>query len=196
MTKLRVMFAQSGFSLLEIVTVVAIIGILAAAGISSYQELRERSRDAQRAAALKQLQIAIENYKDTYGEYPDGCASGSSWSGNVRAGSFKCTNANEDFILGLVPEFMPALPRDPLYNSAPSNYGYLYRTDGTNQSYKLLVHRTVESETIDWGHPLARCPVQCNGSPSASASCTPTAPEFVIFTSSYAAYSTGTLMCT
>ncbi len=55
---------KKGFTLIEILVVVAIIAVLAAITVPNYLSARERARDAQRKSDLKQVQNALELYKD------------------------------------------------------------------------------------------------------------------------------------
>ena len=48
----------------------AIIGILATAGVFAYQSVLKDTRDARRKTDLKEIQIALENYKAVNGTYP------------------------------------------------------------------------------------------------------------------------------
>lgn len=63
-------YSQYGFTLIELVVVIAIIGVLTAFAVPNFMAARERARDVQRKNDLKQLQNAIEMYKLDYGEYP------------------------------------------------------------------------------------------------------------------------------
>lgn len=61
---------QGGFTLLELLVVISIIGILTALGAVNYVGVRERARDAERKADLSQIQTALEFYRSDTGEYP------------------------------------------------------------------------------------------------------------------------------
>ena len=53
---------KAGFTLLEILVVISIIGILAALGLTSYSTIQKKGRDAKRKADLKAIQNAMEQY--------------------------------------------------------------------------------------------------------------------------------------
>lgn len=62
---------QSGFSLIEVVIVIAIVGILASIAIPSYQSSIERSRRAQGQAYLLDIASRQERFYTQYGRYAD-----------------------------------------------------------------------------------------------------------------------------
>ena len=70
---------KNGFTLLELLIVIAIIGILTALATVSYSSAQKKARDAQRKSDLKAIQNAMEQYyADNNGSYPvdpDGCVS-------------------------------------------------------------------------------------------------------------------------
>ena len=53
---------KAGFTLVEIMIVVAIIGLLAAIGIPSFMKARTKSLNNTKAANVKQIEGAIEQY--------------------------------------------------------------------------------------------------------------------------------------
>ncbi len=64
----------SAFTLLELLIVIAIIGILASLAAVSYSSAQRRARDSQRQADLKAIQNAVEQYyADHNGNYPASC---------------------------------------------------------------------------------------------------------------------------
>lgn len=115
------MFANRnrGFTLIELLVVIAIIGILSSVVLASLNSARQKSRDARRVGDVKQLQLALEMYYDTEGDYP--------------------TTA-EGLLGELVPTYIPAEPLDP-----QSGASYTYGSIVASSSYVLRA--TLESTT-------------------------------------------------
>lgn len=61
--------SSKGFSLLELVVVVAIIGILSAIGIPTYRGYLQKGRDTDAQMALRSISAAQERFKLVYGVY-------------------------------------------------------------------------------------------------------------------------------
>lgn len=121
---------QRGFTLIELMVVIAIIGLLSAAILSSLSTANQRGRDANRIADMKQLQNALELYAaDNGGRYP------------VVASSFVSQlNAS------LVPNYLPVLSEDPL----PARARYRYWTV-TGTSYSMVVDlESDDSAGVTW----------------------------------------------
>ena len=62
---------KKGFTLVELLVSITIIGILASIGLSTFTSAQMKSRDAKRKVHLKQLADSFEAYYNDYGQYPD-----------------------------------------------------------------------------------------------------------------------------
>jgi type IV pilus assembly protein PilE len=63
------MSRSKGFTLLELIVVVIIIGVLATLGFTQYTKLVERGRGAEAKTVLGQIRTAQEIYKQEQGNY-------------------------------------------------------------------------------------------------------------------------------
>lgn len=59
-----------GFTLVELLIVIAIIGVLSALLMANFIGVRQRARDAQRKANVRQIQSALELYRSDQSRYP------------------------------------------------------------------------------------------------------------------------------
>ncbi len=62
---------RASFTLIELLVVIAIIGILSSFGVYQIDLMRKKSRDSERIAFVKNLQIGIEKYYAKNGAYPN-----------------------------------------------------------------------------------------------------------------------------
>ena len=63
---------KRGFTLIELLVVIAVIGIPAAVVLASLNDARAKARDARRVSDMKQVQTALELYRNDNGDYPIG----------------------------------------------------------------------------------------------------------------------------
>ncbi|MDD3887990.1 MAG: type II secretion system protein [Patescibacteria group bacterium] len=66
---------EAGFTLIEILVVVSIIGILASIALIGVDDARKKARDARRVSDLYQISQAVEMYNNASGQYPENLAS-------------------------------------------------------------------------------------------------------------------------
>ncbi len=70
---------RCGFTLVELLVVMAIIGVLVALLLPAVQAAREAARRMQCQNHLRQFGIALHNYHDVMGKFPPAAA----WDGNT-----------------------------------------------------------------------------------------------------------------
>jgi type II secretion system protein G len=115
-----------GFTLVELLVAITILGVLATVGLSTFTSAQARGRDTQRKSDLKQIVTALELYYSDHETYPAsnsgkiaGCPSTTStacvWGGSPS--EFTDTKTS----------YFKNLPKDPF-----SNYNYYYRTVSVN----------------------------------------------------------------
>ncbi|QIL78767.1 type IV pilin protein [Diaphorobacter sp. HDW4A] len=73
---------QTGFTLIEVMIVVAIVGILTAIALPSYDEYVRRGHRADARAGLLQAQLWMERAATANGVYPTTLSSALTWSGD------------------------------------------------------------------------------------------------------------------
>ncbi len=154
---------HAGFTLVELIVVMSVIGILSSIVYANFGSARAASRDDVRKAALKEVQLALELYKAQNGVYPaQGCSTWTThWAGPGPQVAWGCES--ETYIVDLVPDFIAALPKDPTLEYT-NGWGFAYRSNGTD--YKLIVHGSVERKLItSYSDEFARCPAMGGGCP-------------------------------
>lgn len=119
--------SERGFTLIEILIVVAIIAVLASAVLIGLGPVQRQGRDARRIQDLRQVQNALELYYSKCGYYPGGVNSAAppcaAWSAVSTWNNV--TDALEGSSIGV-----PQIPNDPTSGS-----DYFYGTSGTGNSY-------------------------------------------------------------
>ncbi len=108
--------SKKGFTLVELLVVVSIIGLLSSIVVSSLNTARAKGRDAVRMSTLHQVRTAVEAYFNDNGFYPqctgpnDLCTS-TGYQGDINT-------------LAIKPTYMSSVPLDP--TNINGQYGYYY----------------------------------------------------------------------
>ncbi len=123
---LKISFKRDGFTLIELIIVMAIIGLLALFVTANYRNASGKARDARRKSDLVSLQKGLELYYEDNGQYPgtvpnkntslchpDGCA---------------------------VKIYVPTVPTDPQNSSA-----YTYCSSAATGFDKYQIYATLEN---------------------------------------------------
>lgn len=119
-----------GFTVLELLVVVAIIGILAAVTLALLSDTRARSRDAKRLSDMREIEKAINLY---YAE-----------NGNFPVEETEITITGEDDLSGVLEgaSLISEVPADPLHDS------YTYRYQSFNSGSDFTLTFCLETDTI------------------------------------------------
>jgi prepilin-type N-terminal cleavage/methylation domain-containing protein len=105
---------QRGFTLVELLVVIAIIAILIALLLPAVQQAREAARRTQCKNNLKQIGLALHNYLDTYSRFPPSFVADGNGTNNPTGGGEWSVHAR----------LLPFLEQSNLYNQADLSFSY------------------------------------------------------------------------
>lgn len=130
-------FLQRGFTLVELLVVISIIGILVSVVAVNSNIARRQSRDARRKADLQNVAGALELYRATYREYPDATPTG----GRPAASTYADLKLA---LQGLTTD----VPNDP-----STGQGYYYFSDGSRFVLDARLENANEATTLTISNP-------------------------------------------
>ncbi len=132
---------QRGFTLIEVLIVVSIIGLLTSATLIGLGSFRGAGRDARRLSDLRQIQNGLELYYAKYGNYP----ASAGWEGELTTGG-----------IGI-----PSIPKDPSTNAS-----YTYSSENCTIGSYILAATLEEKDRnskIYNDSAASDCGVECVG---------------------------------
>ena len=125
---------EKGFTLVELLIVISIIGVLATLLMANFIGIRQRARDAQRKADLRQIQSALEIYRSDQGAYPTTIPNCSS--------SIKSPDCNTSV-------YIQTVPSDPMGSSYYNNGAYYFQSNGTTYTLGVCLENASDNDTKD-----------------------------------------------
>lgn len=130
----------SGFTLMELLIVIVLLGFLIAIATGSFRSSQIKARDARRKSDLRQITLALETYFNDKGRYPADSANGEIMG--CGAGDAQLCPWNGQFSDSQATIYMVTLPKDP-----KQGMRYFYDVSGT-ASYQLYA-RLENTEDYD-----------------------------------------------
>lgn len=103
---------RSGFTMIELLVVIVIMGILATVGIYTFDKAQAKARDAQRMHDLRKVQAALQLYYQEQGHYPKQPYNmvpntSTNWVSDMPSAEFPT-------VVPFLPNYMTSLPVDPV----------------------------------------------------------------------------------
>lgn len=118
------MYRDRGFTLAELLIVIAIIGILSTVVLASLDKAREKGRDSNRITEIKELQLALELYYDANDRtYPADLSS-------------------------LSPTYISVVPKDPESDGSCGGE-YCYAQVNGGSSYHLAATLETDNDVLE-----------------------------------------------
>lgn len=133
---------QNAFTLLELLVVMAIIGLLVGLGLRTFGSIQQKSRDSRRKQDIQSIVKALELYYNDFKHYPY------SFNGQIMACG---NNAAQACVWGDVWQnsndqtlYMSKLPIDPGANQ------YFYLSDSQGQTFSIFAYleNTEDSDVV------------------------------------------------
>lgn len=154
MGKVRVYYNHRGFTLMEILIAVTLIGIIIWILIPNFLHTQARSRDGRRKADIGKISEALEEYRSDYGFYPTAYP----------------TPAVGPRI-GPNGEYLKIVPVDPKYKT-----DYCYIPSANKLSYTLSALFELEQSECPWAPTATPTPIPQPTATPGGPTATPTPP--------------------
>jgi type II secretion system protein G len=117
---------QKGFTIVELLIVIVVIGILAAIVIVAYQGVTARANDTSRIDSITKIRKGLELYKTINGTYPTATNSGTSSANGYPGGGWEVSSIQGSTWLNKLLPYIQPIPTDPRNDSTYFFYYYFY----------------------------------------------------------------------
>ncbi len=132
---------KKGFTLIELLVVIAVIGLLSSIVLANLGNARLKAQDAKVVTELRQIQISLELYYNTYGAYPNPgtglmycIGSTSCYFNNQLISQTIALKPDTSMLAAIFPAFGNTLHRYMLSGSQYQGYIYLCTTSASSPS--------------------------------------------------------------
>lgn len=115
---------KRAFTLVELLIVIAIIGLLATLSVIALQSARAKARDAKRVADVRQISTALEMFLNDYGRYP----TDQEWA----LGSLTSPDGSATYL-----STIPSAPNPPDGTCDSGTNQFSYTQDNNGESYTI-----------------------------------------------------------
>lgn len=124
---------SKGFTLIELMVTIVILGTLSTLGISTFRSSQSKSRDIKRKSDLAEVSTSLEYYANDAGTYPSSSPDGKilACGGTCEWGSPFVSSVNAKTV------YMQSLPKD-------TKPGSSYRYEKTGKGYMLYAYLETE----------------------------------------------------
>ena len=155
-------YMKKAFTMIELLVVMAIMGILTIITVSQFTTAKIKARDAQRKADLSSVSKALLMYYADYSKFPNANAGRIQLNVNEKNDVFDWGGEFSDGTGDPLGLYMKVLPEE----DNQSAYPYCYWTDADGSSYAILGHlendQDVDGYRKDNPNPVIRN-ISCNG---------------------------------
>lgn len=153
--------SQKGFTLVELLVVISIIGLLASVVLTSLNSARSKARDAKRIAEKRQVILALNSYYSSNGTWPISAATAEGWSclaptGETCFGGY----AGLDALVSAINPYLPVLPKNDATSGTLAYNRMLYTK---NHSYTVGTTIPVIGSYLIWVQEIGMTSAKCPG---------------------------------
>jgi prepilin-type N-terminal cleavage/methylation domain-containing protein len=136
--------SKKGFTLIELMIVVAIIGILAAIAIPKFADLINKSKEGATKGALSSVRSAINvYYGDNEGLYPSGAVAAASTDNNLA--------------VALTPKYINEIPQAKLPTTGHADSNEVAFTSTTVTDGAGWAYNGNSGDNVRWGQFVVSC---------------------------------------